>query len=236
MYRKDKKGEKERREDIQQLWELLHNDNECFSESIEWFGRKAIDSEAHRKFEIMFATYLSVMIKVDNKLFLGRTYWDVKARRVDRVYRLLMTYGYAERIVELALGAADLYAQTKHKGYKSKTVELRDIAEQYKLKLDQHRQKYDGNSVNRRDGWDMIRISNRAFAKIYDIVEDGTISGGRKVNTYSGSLEEPTDREQLHGLYMDTFERLLEPRKYMWKKFLRTFKPKRRNKRKSIRF
>lgn len=234
MYRKDKEGKKERREDIKQLWKLLHNDNERFSENIEWFGRKAIDSEVHRSLEIMFATYLSIMIKVDNRLFLGRTYWDVKSRRVDRVYRFLITCGYAERIMELALGAANLYVQTKHKGYSSKTIELREIAEWYKLKVEQHRQKYDGNNVSRKAGWNMIRISNRVFAKIYDIVEDGTISGGWKINTYFKSLEESTDRDQLHELYMGTFERLLNPRKYRWKRFLSKFKPSMRNKRKKI--
>jgi len=234
MYRNNKEGIKERRSDIKQLWRLLHSENELFSESIEWFGRKAIDSEVHRSFEIMFATYLSVMIKVDNRLFLGRTYWDIRSRRVDRVYRLLVTYGYAERIVELALGAANLYAQTKHKGYLGKVTELRDIAEWYKLKLDQHRRKYDGESVSRKAGWNMIRISNRVFAKIFDIVEDGTISGGWKVNTYFKSLEEPTERDQLHELYRDTLERLLNPRKYRWKKIFSQFKLKQRNKRKKI--
>ena len=192
MYRKDKEGKKERREDMKQLWKLLYSDNERFSDSIEWFGRKAIDSEVHRSFEIMFATYLSIMIKVDNRLFLGRTYWDIKSRRVDQVYRLLTSYGYADRIIELALGAANLYAQAKHKGYSSKITELREIAEWYKLKVEQHRQKYDGNSVSRKAGWNMIRISNRVFAKIYDIVEDGTISGGWKINTYFKSLDEIT--------------------------------------------
>lgn len=234
MYRKDKEGKKERREDMKQLWKLLHSDNERFSENIEWFGRKAIDSEAHRKFEILFATYLSIMIKVDNRLFLGRTYWDIKSRRVDRVYRLLMTYGYAERIVEMSLGAANLYEKTKHKGYHIKTTELREIAEWYKLKVEQHRQKYDGNSVNREEGWNIIRISNRIFAKIYDIVEDGTISGGWKINTYFKSLEEPTDRDQLNELYADTFDRLFSPRKYRWKKLLSVFKPSMKNKRKKI--
>ena len=234
MYRKDKEGKKERQEDMKQLWKLLHSDNECFSENLEWFGRKAIDSEVHRSFEIMFATYLSIMIKVDNRLFLGRTYWDIKSRRVDQVYRLLMNYGYAERIIELALGAANLYAQTKHKGYSSKVTELREFAEWYKLKVEQHRQKHDGNSVSRKAGWNMIRISNRVFAKIFDIVEDGTISGGWKVNTYFKSLEEPTDRDQLHEIYMDTFERLISPRKYRWKKLLNKLKPPIRNKRKKI--
>lgn len=233
MYRKNKEGKKERREDIKQLWKLLHNDNERFSESIEWFGRKAIDSEVHRKFEIMFATYLSIMIKVDHRLFLGRTYWDIKSRRVARVYRLLMTYGYAERIMELALGAANLYAQTKHKGYSSKTTELREIAEWYKLKVEQHRQTYDGDRVSRNVAWNMIRISNRVFAKIYDIVEDGTRSGW-KSNTYFKSLDDPSDGDQLHELYMDTFERLIDPRKYRWKKVLSKFMPTKRNKRKKI--
>ena len=38
MYRKDKEGRKERREYMKQLWKLLHNDNERFSENIEWLG------------------------------------------------------------------------------------------------------------------------------------------------------------------------------------------------------
>jgi DNA-directed RNA polymerase specialized sigma24 family protein len=85
-----------------------------------------------------------------------------------------MTYGYAERIVEMSLGAANLYEKTKHKGYHIKTTELREIAEWYKLKVEQHRQKYDGNSVSREEGWNIIRVSNFVFAKIYDMVEDGT--------------------------------------------------------------
>lgn len=80
----------------------------------------------------------------------------------------------------------------------------------------------------------MIRISNRLFAKIYDMVEDVTISGGWKINTYFKSLEEPTDIDQLHEIYMDTFERLISPRKYRWKKLLNKLKPPIRNKRKKI--
>ena len=41
-------------------------------------------------------------------------------------------------------------------------------------------------------------------------------------------------RKKIHELYMDTFERLINPRKYRWKKFLNKFKPPIRNKRKKI--
>ena len=174
MYRKDKDGRKERRKDIKRLWQLLHDDSACFSESLEWFGRKAIDSEMPRSCEIMFSTYLSVMIKVDNRLFIGRTYWNINSKRIGLVYWLLMTWGYADRIIKLALGAANLYAQTKHKQYSGKVTELIDIAELYKTQLEQHRQKTKNCQVSRRAKWEMIRTSNQVFAKIYDIVEDGT--------------------------------------------------------------
>ena len=235
MYRKDNEGQKERRQDMRRLWKLLHSSNERFSESIEWFGRKAIDSAEHRKYEILFATYLSIMIKVDNRLFLGRTYWNMNSWHVARVYRLLTIHGYAERIVELALGAANLYVQTKHKGYSSKAQELREIAEWYGLKMQQHRQKYDDDHVTRKAAWNMIRISNRVFAEIYDTVEDGTISGGWKVHTYLKSLDARSDRDQFREFYLDTFEQLLNPHKYKWRKFWKKlFSPSLRNKRKKI--
>ena len=231
MYQKNKEGEKERREDMKRLWDLLHSDNESFSENIEWFGRKAIESEVHRSVEIMFATYLSIMIKVDNRLFLGRTYWSIKSRRVARVYRLLMTYGYAERIMDLALGAANLYMQTKHDKYHAKMAELRQLIKCYKLKVDQHRQKYDDVCVRRKEAWEIIRVSNRIFAQIYDIVESGTMCGW-KSNTYFKILEEPSLSERLCDF--NYLERFLQPRKYRWENFLSKFKPQIRNKRKKI--
>ena len=36
------KKEKERREDMKQLWKLLHSDNECFSENIDGLGEKRL--------------------------------------------------------------------------------------------------------------------------------------------------------------------------------------------------
>ena len=108
------------------------------------------------------------------------------------------------------------------------------IAEEYKSALEQHRPKYDGDVVDRKAGWDMIRASNCAFAKIYDIVEAGTTIGGQRSDTYFKSLEGPTERDQIHELYMDTFDRLVNQRKYAWKSFLNRFKPRKRNKRKKI--
>lgn len=234
MYRKDHEGKKERREDIRQLWRLLHNDHANFSENLEWFGRKAIESEVHRSVEIMFATYLSLMIKVDNRLFVGRTYWNINSWRVGQVFRSIILYGYAERIIELALGAAKLYEQTKHKGYSGKAEELREIAVRYRERIEQHRKEYDGNSVKRKVAWDLIRDSNRVFARIYDIVEDGTISGGWIIKTYAKSLEEPTYRDQIHEQYLEFLEQIVNPREYRRKKFLNCFGLPRRNKRKRI--
>ena len=106
-----------------------------------------------------------------------------------------------------------------------------EIAEWYNSKIERHRRDFE---LSREEKWNIIRISNRAFAKIYDMVEDGTISGGWKVDTYLNCLKEPTDREYLHALYTDAFEQLIDPRKYKLKKFLNQFKPRVRNKRKKI--
>ena len=98
MYSIDAEGAKERRKDLRRLRKLLRK--ESFAEDLEWFGRKVIDSEVPRKFEIAFATYLSLLIRVDNRLFLGRTFWNVKSPRVRLVHYLLMKRGYAETIIK----------------------------------------------------------------------------------------------------------------------------------------
>ncbi len=226
----DKKAKKERKADVKRLWKLLHTQDIDFSDSIEWLGKKALECTMHRNYITMFQTYLMVMIKVDNRLFLGCTYWDINSKRVAHVYRLLIVYGYAEKIIQLALGASNLYTQIKRKGYCKKADRLKDLAERYCIELEQHRQKYDGDSVNRKAGWDMIRVSNRVFAEIYDIVEDG-ILGDHRINTYCRSLQETSEYTQV---VMDAYERLLEPRKYKIKKIFNKFRPKQRNKRKRI--
>ena len=233
MYRKNKNFKKELKRDVSQLWKLLHSDNICFSESIAWLSRNAIDSEEHRKYEMMFATYLSVMIKIDNLLFVGRTYWSVYSPCVNRVYNLLLKHGYAERISELALGAANLYSQTKHKGYLGKTPELRETAMWYREKLEEHRNKYKNNTIDRKSKWNMICLSNEIFAEIYDMVESG-IYIWRKSVTYSEILYGSRENNRNNNLYMDAFERLLHPHKYRWKTFLKKFRMPKRNKRKKI--
>lgn len=234
MYRKDKDGRKERRKDIKRLWNLLHNDSVRFSENIEWFGRKAIDSEVPRNYEIMFSTYLSVMIKVDNRLFLGRTYWNINSKRIDLVYWLLMTCGYAERMIELALGAANLYAQTKHKQHTGKVTELIDVVELYKTQLEQHRRNYTDGQVNRRAKWEMIRTSNQVFAKIYDIVENGTLKSYR-LNTYTEHLTPSREDWRDCPIYWILYDELVLSRygvlKRLIRKTINTFKRIKRVKR-----
>ena len=233
MYHNNKKWEKERREDIERLWRQLHEDDEHFSENIDWFWQKAIDSDSYGRFETMFAEYLEFLIKVDNKLFVGRGYWDIESGHVDRTYRLLLRDRYAEKIVEIALGTVALYDNTKHKSHRSRIKELFEIAVSYQADVLQIREKCNEAPVKRAIGWKFMRRSNRVFAQIYDIVEYGITSGAID-RTYEKLFAESSDRMLLHKAYMDAFDRLLEPRKYKWKMFVNKIKPAKKNKRKKI--
>lgn len=235
MYSYAKEREKERDRDIKQLWDQLRNDGVCFSENLEWLVKKSTEVGAQRSFWTLFAIYLSVMIRVDNLLFLGRTFRNVNSPRVGRVTKLLMTEGYADRIVELTLGAAYLYERTKHKKHQKKIAELRELAKQYKIKLAEYRREFSGDKATREADWAIIRVSNLVFARVYDIVKDGT-TRYCETNTYYKSLHALSDRDRLHKMYASSFERIFDPRSYWRKRILSFFKTPRRNKRKTIRW
>lgn len=231
MYSKDKDGKKDRKADVNRLWKSLHGDDEQFSDSIECLARKANESDMHRKFEIMFSVYLDVMIRMDNRVFLSCAYWDITPQRIYRVYRLLVRHGYAERIIALALGAADLYERTRHKEYNSRAAELRELARWYESRLEQHQRLCFDGDVERKDCWSLIRASNRAFTIILGTVRDGSVGGKAEIGSYFYCLEGLTDDERLNALYIDSMIRLINPRAYKWKRFLDKHKPMKKPKR-----
>ncbi len=235
MYSRDRDGRKDRKTDIGRLWRSLRRDDERFSDSLLWFARKAIESDMHRKFEIMFSAYLSLMSKLDDKVFLGSTFLGIISGRTDRIHTLLVQNGYGDSIAELALGAAVLYEQTGHKNHNVRAAELREIAEWYRVRLESHREKYYGDGVDRRDCWHFIRISNRVFTVIFDMVKDGTVGGRSRIDTYFKCLEGLTDDEELNKLYDDALLRLINPRGYRWKRLVSRFKPARKAKKAKIR-
>lgn len=181
----------------------------------------------------MFAEYLEFLIKVDNKLFVGRGYLDIESGHVDRTYRLLLRDRYAEKIVEIALGTVALYDNTKYNSHRSRIKELLEIAVSYQADVLHIREKCNAAPVKRAIGWEFMRRSNRVFAQIYDIVEYGITSGAID-RTYEKLFAESSDRMLLHKAYMDAFDRVLEPRKYKWKMFVNKIKPAKKNKRKKI--
>ena len=231
MYSIDAEGAKERRKDLRRLRKLLRK--ESFAEDLEWFGRKVIDSEVPRKFEIAFATYLSLLIRVDNRLFLGRTFWNVKSPRVRLVHYLLMKRGYAETIIKLARGAANLSEQTRHHATRGTPTMLREIADEYERSLKEHREKIDGAPFDRNSAWNMIRISNKALAKIYDIIYDGTIILSWRLHNYEELLQRPTQKELEREEMMPAMLFLLGYRGLRRRKMLNKFKTRPKNKRKN---
>ncbi len=233
MYPYNRKGKKERRGDIRRLWNLLHDDSKCFSKNLKWFIRKAQKSKVNRSFDIMFATYLSVMIKADNLLFLGNTYWVDYDPRITRVYRRLMQEGYALRIYELAQGAAYLYKQSGHTGYTEKSGALQRLAEFYKSRMKACAEKDALGKLTPEDTRNMVRCSNHTFAQIYDIVESGT---GNKENdrTYYRILVGDNSEESFAKEAEEYLEKIFEPEKYRRKQFWKRLKLKPRNNRKKI--
>ena len=141
---------------------------------------------------------------------------ECKVLGVDSEFKSIKLRSYITCIKKALLQAIGYYNKIKNRSYSSFSKELKGIA-----KL------FDYDDVNQfiinHFGLFLITCPNFVghvkFSEIKDLVK---------------SLEEPTDRDQLHELYMDTLERLLNPRKYRWKRFLSKFKPPIRNKRKKI--
>ncbi|MBE6633259.1 MAG: hypothetical protein E7620_02830 [Ruminococcaceae bacterium] len=228
MYRKNIAGKKEQRRDLQQLWTLLRTQERGFSHELRWFVRKARKSEDPKSIQMMFATYLLLMIKVDNKLFLGNVYWQENSSRVNRVYQLLITENYASSIVELTLGASGLYAFVNVFGNRKIVEELRAIAQWYQRKVQQHQQKYRDQPPSRKAQWNLICISNRVFARVYDMVWEGA-SAGETGDSYFESLG-AVHEENLD----DFFASLMDSRKSKLQTLLERLKPSKKNRRKKI--
>jgi len=236
MYQNDKIGRKERRRDARRLWKLLRDEGADFPEGLDWLVRNAKESDGVRSVECVLALLLEAAIKVNNRLFLGRTYWNSRSLRVKPVYRLLMRDGYARTIYRLAIGAAYLYERTEHRGYRASVEILEKQAEEYRVWAEYHPDKpdADANSKPQSDRWTMIRISNCVIATVIDRLELGVYGGNDFFPPY-GYVNFLIYSEKPRELsYSDYILPFLNPRKYRWKRFKEKLKPPLRNKRKRV--
>ena len=238
MYYNNRKGRIERKQDLARLWELWHTDDVKFSESLGWFGQKAIDGKMGWRFEIMFQTYQSLLIEVDALLFLKDIYYNERSKHLAVSYHLLFTFGYAERITELILGALNLYRQVQYQGNTREDKRFSELAKDYSEEVSAHLQSVKDGKVTRDEAWRMVRYSLQTFASLYDIVERIAccavgIFGYRAFLKASMPKKTAEPKDPM----LEMFERLSEPRRYYFRKLAEKCKPKpkgKKNKRKKL--
>lgn len=190
--------------DAEKLYEQLLLNSPEFCKSISWLGEKALASESPTRFEEMWKTYYKVMTKVGQQLFGSDVYWNTSSDQIEPVLELLLVDGYSEKILQLMMGALNLFVQVKTDNYSYYTSKLRDITNQYYAIVRQYR---DGGVLEIEDcmvKWDFIDHSNRLFGATYDIVE----ASSRPPKSPEQLKAEQEYREETQRALEDKFDEL----------------------------
>jgi len=203
------------------LYDMLFIPYPEFCKEVSWLGEEAISSDNPTRFENMWTIYLSVMTKIGQKLFGSDVYWNTSSDQIEPVLDMLLNQGYSDIIIQLILGANNLFYQVKSDGYEHKMSKLREIANQYYGIVRQYR---DGGVLTIEDRmvkWDFIDHSNRLFGAAYDIVE----ASSRPPKSPEQLKVEQEHQDEMQRTLEDKFDELFggleHPVRYKIKRFFK---------------
>ena len=199
-------------EKVEQLYDALFVPYPEFCKSLAWLVDGIAGDEATNRFEQMWGIYLAVMARVGQKLFGRDLCWNPHSEQVGPALDLLLNEGYSEIIIQLILGANNLFVQTKSEGYEYKASKLREIANQYYAIIKRYK---DGGVLTTEDRmikWNFIDHSNRLFGAAFDIVE--AASKPIPIEKSNAKKHQKTVGE----VWDDLFEELDHPIRYKMKK------------------
>ena len=163
-----------RRQDEERLYEQLMFCEGEFCTNLDWLSRKALESDQPDHFQQMWKVYLALMTKVGGEMFGSDVYWNTDSEQIEPVLDMLLNKGYSNKIIQMLLGANNLFVQVESDGYNYKTSKLREIVNQYYAIV---RRYEDGGVLTIEDRmvkWNFIDHSNRLFGSAYDIVQDSS--------------------------------------------------------------
>ncbi len=231
MYPHTREGQQDKKQDIKRLLRQLIETQDLPAFRPTWLGQKALESDGSHSIETMWLVYLSVMKKVGGRLFSDRLYCDPTHPRLESTFRKIFAEKQYEIMIKLAYGAACLFEQVKSTGYLGIAPELRALADDYMIRLLAlaHQARDDGGFSNIMK-WELIRLSNRVFASVFDAVDEAACYTGspHRIAAYRFELAQ-LDRKSSAGDYFDKlFEKQLAPHAYRKKRIKRSIQRFRR--------
>lgn len=169
----------ERTQDETRLYEQLMS-SENFCGNLTWLSDKAKAGESFDSIVQMWRVYYSAMMKIGRLLFDSDVSWDCHSAQIEPVLNLLLNEGYSDIILQLILGASNLFVETGANG--DVILRLKEIARNYYAVV---RKYQDGGVMTTEDRlvkWDFIDASNQYFGAAFDIVEAAANAGPKRVD------------------------------------------------------
>ncbi len=168
--------------DCRRLYAELSTNTNSFCEELLWLVEKYVGKAVCPSESDMWKTYFAAVKKIDRELFSPRLYSDQNYEKVYPVFDKLFKKRYYERLVQLALGAASIFEMLNDREASENAEILCSIANKYMDDLTfEMRQILDGAKMTTEHKWEMIRMSTRFFAEVYDIVEKSSLAPGDSI-------------------------------------------------------
>ena len=217
-----------RDEYVAKLREQLFDTEHEFCANIDWLGVEALACDAKNDYRQMWSIYHDFMNNVGAELFGSDVCVNSHSKHIEPVLDMLLNKGYSSKIIQVILGANNLFIKVKSEGYGYKAPRLREIASEYYAVI----RRYEDGGVltteDRRIKWDFIECSERLFGAAYDIVEE---SGKVPAPPRQRSQHEVELQKQLEDTFDDLFGGLDHPVRHKIKRFFKKLFAKMKKKR-----
>lgn len=208
----------ERTQDEVRLYEQLISSPDDFCTNLTWLSSKAMASDSPDSITQMWRVYYSAMMTIGSRLFDSDVSWDCYSAEIEPVLNLLMNEGYSDIILQLILGASNLFSETGANG--DVIWRLKDIAQTYYAVV---RRYQDGGVMTTEDRmvkWDFIDACNRYFGAAFDIVEAAANARLKREDPEKKKKRE-ADSKALEEKFDELFGDIVNPDRHKKKGFFR---------------
>lgn len=163
--------------DIKRLYTQLKQEKTEFCADLHWFSEKALQSDSPDRFTQMWKIYLSVMFYYGKEVFHHDVRQNPHSVYLNSVLKNLLKKDAYKKLIQLMLGAHNLFDQIQSPLYYAVGNHLNDTIVQYYSITRQYLDNGILESDNNHYKWSYIHDSYELFKKAYDIINLIAFSG-----------------------------------------------------------
>ena len=209
---------------IARLYEQLTEGKGDFSQNLSWLAEEARDERGETDRRAVWKVYRGVMKRIGGDLFDNDLAWNPHSDCVEPVLRLLAEKGYARMVLELMSGLYNLQGELGAHNAHDNKVALNSLMSRYYPMMF-----YPEGILKNRNwgiGWEYLDRISMMYGAAFDIV-DGL--AGPDVPPVRETHTRESAREIYESL-LEGVEKQAHPVTYVFRRFFRRLREKRRKK------